>query len=174
MSEWRTSQWCFCTRALFENTGFDSLLWKFHCIVFIWPTGISLRGVSGFVTECPCGVWGCGLTTCLQYASPSASPWSKTPVNCWISHSYLKESCILSGLIVKDFPHSNSKDPGMVWWWWCRDPHQENRKVSLTSYLYNRNPYLWEDGLHIETGSRFLSHKWSALYRSAVYMLNCS
>ena len=34
-----------------------------------------------------------------------------------------KDSYILSGRIVKDFPHSNSKDPGMVWWWWCRDPH---------------------------------------------------
>ena len=85
-----------------------------------------------------------------------------------------KDSSILSGLIMKDIPHSNSKDPGMAWWWWCRDPHYKNRKVSLTSYLYNRNPYLWEDGLHIETGSRFLSHKWNALYRSAIYMLDCS
>ena len=30
--QWRTSQWCFCTRTLIENTGFDSLLWKFPCV----------------------------------------------------------------------------------------------------------------------------------------------
>ena len=33
-------------------------------------TRILCRGVSGFATDCPCGVWCCGLTTCLLYAGP--------------------------------------------------------------------------------------------------------
>ena len=33
----------------------------------IW---IFCRGVSGFATDCPCGVWCHGLTTCLLYVCP--------------------------------------------------------------------------------------------------------
>ena len=32
-------------------------------MVFAFPTRIFCRGVSGFVTSCPCGVWGGGSTT---------------------------------------------------------------------------------------------------------------
>ena len=32
-------------------------------IVFIFPTKIFCRGVLGFATGCPCGIWGRGLTT---------------------------------------------------------------------------------------------------------------
>ena len=31
---------------------------------------IFCRGVSGFATDCPCGVWCRGLTTCLMYVCP--------------------------------------------------------------------------------------------------------
>ena len=34
------------------------------------PTTIFYRGVSGFVNGFPCGVWGRGLTTRLQYVGP--------------------------------------------------------------------------------------------------------
>ena len=34
----------------------------------IW---IFCRGVSGFATDCPCGVWCRGLTTCLLHVGPS-------------------------------------------------------------------------------------------------------
>ena len=33
-------------------------------------TWIFCRGVSGFATDCPCGVWCRGLTTCLLHAGP--------------------------------------------------------------------------------------------------------
>ena len=33
-------------------------------------TWIFCRGVSGFATDCPCGVWCRGLTTCLLHVGP--------------------------------------------------------------------------------------------------------
>ena len=35
-----------------------------------YSTWIFCRGVSGFVIDCPCGVWCPGLTTCLLYVGP--------------------------------------------------------------------------------------------------------
>ena len=35
-----------------------------------YSTWIFCRGVSGFVTDCPCGVWSRGLTTCLLHVGP--------------------------------------------------------------------------------------------------------
>ena len=35
-----------------------------------YSTGIFCRGVSGFATDCPCGVWCRGLTTCLLHVGP--------------------------------------------------------------------------------------------------------
>ena len=49
------------------------LLWEYRtefiaieipCVIFAIPTMIFCRGVLGFVTGFPCGVWGRGLTTC--------------------------------------------------------------------------------------------------------------
>ena len=39
-------------------------------VASIFSTGIFYRRVSGFATDCPCGVWGRGLTTCLLYVGP--------------------------------------------------------------------------------------------------------
>ena len=36
-------------------------------VVFTFPTRIFYRGVPGFATDCPCGVWCRGLATCLLY-----------------------------------------------------------------------------------------------------------
>ena len=35
-----------------------------------YSSRIFYRGVSGFATDCPCGVWCRGLTTCLLYVGP--------------------------------------------------------------------------------------------------------
>ena len=35
-----------------------------------YSTRIFCRGVSGFATDCPCGVWCRGLTTCLLHVGP--------------------------------------------------------------------------------------------------------
>ena len=43
-----------------------------HCL-WVTPsysTWIFCRGVSGFATDCPCGVWCRGLTTCLLHVGP--------------------------------------------------------------------------------------------------------
>ena len=56
------------------------LLWEYriqHCangplyVTSSYSTWIFCRGVSGFATDCPCGVWCCGLTTCLLHVGPS-------------------------------------------------------------------------------------------------------
>ena len=39
-------------------------------VIFSYSTWLFCRGVSGFATDCPCGVWCCGLTTCLLYVCP--------------------------------------------------------------------------------------------------------
>ena len=39
-------------------------------VMFTFPTRIFYRGVPGFATDCPCGVWCRGLTTCLLYVGP--------------------------------------------------------------------------------------------------------
>ena len=36
-------------------------------VMFTFPSRIFYRGVPGFATDCPCGVWCHGLTTCLLY-----------------------------------------------------------------------------------------------------------
>ena len=38
--------------------------------MFTFPTRIFYRGVPGFATDCPCGVWCRGLTTCPLYVGP--------------------------------------------------------------------------------------------------------
>ena len=37
------------------------------CVIFKFPSRIFCRRVPGFATDCPCGVWCRGLTTCLLY-----------------------------------------------------------------------------------------------------------
>ena len=39
-------------------------------VMFTFPTRIVYRGVPGFATDCPCGVWCRGLTTCPLYVDP--------------------------------------------------------------------------------------------------------
>ena len=40
------------------------------CVMFTFLSRIFYRGVPGFATDCPCGVWCRGLTTCFLYAGP--------------------------------------------------------------------------------------------------------
>ena len=40
------------------------------CVRFKFPSRIFCRRVPGFATDCPCGVWCRGLTTCLLYVGP--------------------------------------------------------------------------------------------------------
>ena len=55
------------------------LLWEYRIqhgtngplyVTSSYSTWIFCRGVSGFATDCPCGVWCRGLTTCLLHVCP--------------------------------------------------------------------------------------------------------
>ena len=55
------------------------LLWEYRIqhgangplyVTYSYSTWIFCRGVSGFATDCPCGVWCRGLTTCLLHVGP--------------------------------------------------------------------------------------------------------
>ena len=59
---------CFCPWTFFENIGFHTVLtdpFMSHL-----ATQLGCRGVSGFATDCPCGVWCRGLTTWLLHVGP--------------------------------------------------------------------------------------------------------
>ena len=48
-----------------------------------YSTWIFCRGVSGFATDCPCGVWCRGLTTCLLHFGPFfTKSYSKQQLGC--------------------------------------------------------------------------------------------
>ena len=46
---------------------FTRFHWKLICEDNTFPTRTFYRGVPGFATDCPCGVWCRGLNTCLHY-----------------------------------------------------------------------------------------------------------
>ena len=55
-----TSLWCFCPRPYFANTGLSLIF--VNCIELTCPSRKFCRSHSPFVTDCPWGVWGHGLT----------------------------------------------------------------------------------------------------------------
>ena len=60
---------CFRRWTFSLNIGLNILHGLLY-VMFTFPTRIFYRGVSGFATDCPCGVWCRGLTTCLLYVGP--------------------------------------------------------------------------------------------------------
>ena len=62
---------CFCPWTFSLNIGLNMFpLDSFMSCLFTFPTRIFYRGVPGFATDCPCGVWCRGLTTCPLYVGP--------------------------------------------------------------------------------------------------------
>ena len=66
------------------------LLWEYRIqlgangplyVTSSYSTWIFCRGVSGFATDCPCGVWCRGLTTCLLHVGPPF--WNRIWNNSW-------------------------------------------------------------------------------------------
>ena len=49
---------------------FEHITLGLLCAMFRFPTRIFYRGVPGFATDCPCGVWCRVLTTFLLYFGP--------------------------------------------------------------------------------------------------------
>ena len=48
----------------------EHITFRLLCVMFRFSTRIFYRGVPGFETDCPCGVWCRGLTTCPEYVGP--------------------------------------------------------------------------------------------------------
>ena len=48
----------------------EHVIFGLLCVMFRFSTRIIYRGVSGFATDCPCGVLCHGITTCLLYVGP--------------------------------------------------------------------------------------------------------
>ena len=79
----RSAEWCIYM--LIYNTSPSrmflslDLFWEYRIqhgangplyVTSSYSTWIFCRGVSGFATDCPCGVWCRGLTTCLLHVGP--------------------------------------------------------------------------------------------------------
>ena len=81
--------WHMVTRSIYDMVFYNTspprmflsldLLWEYRIqhgangplyVTSSYSTWIFCRGVPGFGTDCPCGVWCRGLTTCLLHVSP--------------------------------------------------------------------------------------------------------
>ena len=60
---------CFCPWTFRLNIGLNTSP-SDSFVSFKFPSRIFCRRVPGFATDCPCGVWCRGLTTCLLYVGP--------------------------------------------------------------------------------------------------------
>ena len=65
-----TTPWMFLPLDILLEYWIEHVAFGLVYVMFTFPTRIFYRGVPGFATDCPCGVWCCGLTTCLQYVGP--------------------------------------------------------------------------------------------------------
>ena len=52
------------------GVGCEHVTFEHLYVVFRFSTRIFYKWVPGFVTDCPCGVWCRGLTTCFLYVDP--------------------------------------------------------------------------------------------------------
>ena len=62
---WHSGSFICNKNHMIEHVSFGLLY-----VMFTFPTTIFYRGVPGFATDCPCGVWCRGLTTCPLYVGP--------------------------------------------------------------------------------------------------------
>ena len=65
-----TTSWMFPPLDILFEYWIEHVTFGLLCVMFTFPTRIFYRGVPGFATDCPCGVWCSGLTTCLLYVGP--------------------------------------------------------------------------------------------------------
>ena len=59
--------WMFTPLHILLENWIEHVTFRLLYVMFIFPTRIIYRGVTGFATDCPCGIWCHGLTTCLLY-----------------------------------------------------------------------------------------------------------
>ena len=62
--------WMFPLLIIFLEYRIEHVILGLLNVMFTFPTRIFYRGAPGSATDCPCGVWCRGLTTCLLYVGP--------------------------------------------------------------------------------------------------------
>ena len=65
-----TTPWMFLPLDILLEYWIEHVSFGLLYVMFTFPTRIFYRGVPAFATDCPCGVWCCGLTTCPLYVGP--------------------------------------------------------------------------------------------------------
>ena len=65
-----TTPWMFPPLDLLLEYWIGHVTFGLLSVKFTFPTRIFYKGVPGFATDCPCGVWCRGSTTCFLYVSP--------------------------------------------------------------------------------------------------------
>ena len=65
-----TPPWMFLSLIILFEYWIEHITFGLLCIMFRFSSRIYYRGPTAFVTDCPCDVWCCGLTTCLLYVGP--------------------------------------------------------------------------------------------------------
>ena len=65
-----TTPWMFPPLNILLEYWIEYVTFGLLYVIFTFPTRIFYRGVPGFATDRPCGVWCRGLTTCLLYVGP--------------------------------------------------------------------------------------------------------
>ena len=65
-----TPPWMFLSLDIPSEYRPEYVTFGLLCVIFEFPSRIFCRRVPGFATDCPCGVWCHGLTTCLLYVGP--------------------------------------------------------------------------------------------------------
>ena len=66
-----TTPWMFPPLDILLEYWIEHVTFGLLYVMFTFPTRIFYRGIPGFATVCPCGVWSRGLTTCLLYVGPN-------------------------------------------------------------------------------------------------------
>ena len=113
-----------------------------------YSTWIFCRGVSGFATDCPCGVWCRGLTTCLLHVGPPFgnrflnNSWA-VGVTWWIVYLFF---CILTYAIIYVLIHY------IIFWLYLYFINNLYFfKYSCTNIFHRRSLYtFYQDCINIE------------------------
>ena len=64
------SPWMFLSLDILFKYWIERVTFALLCVMFTFSTRVSYKRVLGFAADCPCGVWCCGLTTCLLFVGP--------------------------------------------------------------------------------------------------------
>ena len=119
-----------------------------------YSTWIFCRGVLGFANDCPCGIWCCGLTTCLLRVDP---PFWKSTFKQQLGCRFDIIDSTSSIFFVFLLSHVSFSCPGAMHCW-------QNCTCLDTSYHFRLYLYFWNNVLY------FFKHSCSNIFhRCSLY-----